>query len=394
MLTKTLPFRKATVCIFTRVSLLFSVVLLAACDMQMVGNTGPQVDTSRAVPVALLVPRSSADGGAILSQSLENAARLAMADLNGAQIDLRVYDSGGQASTASAAAAQAVNDGARIILGPVYAGAANAAGLAVAPAGVNVLSFSNNPDIAGGNVFILGTTFDSVASRLSGYAARQGRGNVFVVSADDVAEASGRAAILRAISTTGARLAGEATFPLSQQGVTSSAPAIAQQIQSTGANSVFLTSGTAGALPYLVDLLPEHGVSPAVTKFIGLQRLDIPSSALSQPGLQGAWFALPDPARTEAFRARYVAAYGGAPHPIAGLAYDGIAAIGALIAQGRSDALTAAALTQGAGFAGSNGTFRLLRNGSNVRALAVAEVRNNQVVVIDPAPRSLGGPGF
>jgi hypothetical protein len=154
-----------------------------------------------------------------------------------------------------------------------------------------------------------------------------------------------------------------------------------------------MTSGTAGALPYLVDLLPENGVSPATTKFIGLQRLDIPASALSQPGLQGAWFALPDPSRSEAFRQRYASAYGSAPHPIAGLAYDGIAAIGALIAQGRSDALTAGALTQGAGFAGSGGTFRLLSNGSVERALAVAEIRSNQVVVIDPAPRSLGG-GF
>ncbi len=355
---------------------------------------GPTVDTGRAVPVALLVPRSSPDGGAIIAQSLENAARLAMADLQGAQIDLRVYDSGGQPGTAASAAQTAVADGAQIILGPVFAGAANSAGLAVASSGVNVLSFSNNPDIAGGNVFILGTTFDDVAQRLTRYAARQGRGNIFVVSGQDVAEATGRDAILRAISQTGANLAGQASFPVSQQGVTSTAPAIASQIQAAGASSVFLTSGTAGALPFLVDILPENGVSPATTQYIGLQRLDIPSSALSQRGLQGAWFALPDPERSAAFRARYQAAYGGAPHPIAGLAYDGIAAIGALVAQGRSDALTTGALTQSSGFAGSGGTFRLLRDGSVERALAVAEIRNNQVIVIDPAPRRLGGAGF
>ena len=389
MLTITRPFRKAA----ARATAVFAVLLLAACDVQMPSG-GPTVDTGRAVPVALLVPRSSPDGGAIIAQSLENAARLAMADLQGAQIDLRVYDSGGQPSTAASAAQTAVADGAQIILGPVFAGAANSAGLAVASSGVNVLSFSNNPDIAGGNVFILGTTFDDVAQRLTRYAARQGRGNIFVVSGQDVAEATGRDAILRSISQTGANLAGQASFPVSQQGVTSTAPAIASQIQASGASSVFLTSGTAGALPFLVDILPENGVSPATTQYIGLQRLDIPSSALSQRGLQGAWFALPDPERSAAFRARYQAAYGGAPHPIAGLAYDGIAAIGALVAQGRSDALTTGALTQSSGFAGSGGTFRLLRDGSVERALAVAEIRNNQVIVIDPAPRRLGGAGF
>ena len=388
MLTTTLPFRKAA----ARIVAFFAVLWLAACEVPTAG--GPRVDTGAAVPVALLVPRSAPDGGAIIAQSLENAARLAIADLQGARIDLRVYDTGGQPGMAAAAAQTAVQEGAQIILGPVYASSANAAGRAAAPAGVNVLSFSNNPEIAGGNVFVLGTSFDNIAGRLTSYAARQGRGNIFVVSAQDVAEQAGRDAILRAISRTGARLAGQASFPLSQQGVTAAAPSIAGQIQASDANAVFLTSGTSGALPFLADLLPENGVSPATTQYIGLQRLDIPQSALTQPGLQGAWFALPDPSQSEAFRQRYASAYGSSPHPIAGLAYDGIAAIGALVAQGRSDALTASALTQGAGFAGSGGTFRLQNDGSTERALAVAEVRNNQVVIVDPAPRRLGGAGF
>ncbi len=170
------------------------------------------------------------------------------------------------------------------------------------------------------------------------------------------------------------------------------APRIASQIEASGADAVFLTSSTAGALPFLADLLPEKGVGPSTVQYIGLQRLDIPASALSLSGLQGAWFALPDQTTTDRFRARYAAAYGGDPHPIAGLAYDGIAAIGALARQG--DAPTARALTQGAGFAGTGGPFRLRADGSNERALAVAEIRNNQVIVLDPAPRSFGGFGF
>ena len=50
----------------------------------------------------------------------------------------------------------------------------------------------------------------------------------------------------------------------------------------------------------------------------------------------GGWFALPDPSLNERFKSRYQAAFGEAPHPIAGLAYDGIAAIGALVKSGRS----------------------------------------------------------
>ena len=79
---------------------------------------------------------------------------------------------------------------------------------------------------------------------------------------------------------------------------------------------------------------------------------------------------------------------------MAGLAYDGIAAIGALVAQGNANALTAGALTQGAGFAGVNGPFRFRADGTNQRGLAIAQIQNNQVIVIDPAPRSFGGVGF
>ena len=71
-----------------------------------------------------------------------------------------------------------------------------------------------------------------------------------------------------------------------------------------------------------------------------------------------------------------------------------IAAIGALISQGRRDALTGRSLTQSAGFQGSGGVFRLLANGTNQRGLAIATVRNNQMVILDPAPRSFSGAGF
>ena len=110
--------------------------------------------------------------------------------------------------------------------------------------------------------------------------------------------------------------------------------------------------------------------------------------------MQGGWFALPDPARAGAFRSQYQAAYGSEPHPLAGLAFDGIAAIGALASQGRSNALTGAALTQGAGFQGATGVFRLRADGTNQRGLALATVRDNQVVVISPAPNGFGGAGF
>lgn len=347
-----------------------------------------------AVAVALLVPGGSGQAtDELLARSLQNAARLAITDLGGAaKIDLRVYNTAGNAAQAQAMALQAASEGAQIILGPVYAQEAAAVGVAVAGQGINVLSFSNNAAIAGGNVFILGQTFDSTAGQLARYAVRQGLGRIQVVYEKTTAGEAGRAAIQSGIQRAGGAVAGVSGYEFSQNGIVAAMPGVVAAIRANGANAVFLTADTAGALPLVTQLLSENGVNPAVTRFIGLTRWDIPAATLALPGVQGGWFALPDPGLYTQFTSRYTASFGEPPLPISGLAYDGIAAIGALARNGSG--FSGAALTQGAGFAGVGGVFRFLPNGTNERGLAIAQVRNSQVVVIEPAPRSFGGAGF
>lgn len=378
-----------------RLAVALSAVALAACQPVATSGTGPAVDPTGPVPVALMVPGASgASTDQLLARSLENAAKLAVADLGGVRIDLRVYQTTGQAAAAGGLAQRAVADGARIILGPLFAQEANAAGVAVAAQGVNVLSFSNNTDIAGANVFVLGPTFENTARRLVGYAASQGQRRVMIVHDRTPAGEAGRAAIARAIAGTGSSLVSTVGYEFSQNGVVQAAPQITATARGAAADALFFTADTAGSLPLITQLLRDQGLTPAQARYLGLTRWDIPQATLALPGVQGGWFALPDPAAYQAFQARYQAAYGEAPHPIAGLAYDAVAAVGALLRSGRSDALSRASLTQGSGFAGVGGVFRLRADGTNERALAVAEIRNRQVVVIDPAPRSFGGPGF
>ena len=379
-----------------RIGLLLAGLVLAACQSGTSPSAGaPAVSDGSVVPVALLVPGGSSDSNDnFIAQSLENAARLAIADLGGVQIDLRVYNTQGSPEQAGAMAAKAVDDGAAIILGPFFALEANAAGLAVASRGVNVLSFSNNPDVAGGNVFILGQTFDSTARRLAGYAVSKGLDRVMIIHDPDPAGQIGMAAIQRAVTGAGGSVAAVGTYEFSQNGIVQAVPQIVASAKSSGANAMFLTADNAGALPLLSQLLLENGVGANTTQFIGLARWDIPPATLALPGVQGAWFALPDPATNQQFRARYQSAFGEGPPIYAGFAYDGIAAIGAIAKQGGAGALNAAALTQGAGFVGVGGIFRLRSNGTADRGLAIAQIQNSQVVIVDPAPNNFGGVGF
>lgn len=385
--------RKSVARIFAFVSLAW----LAACDVTLspTANVGPQIDPDDPVQVALLVPGGSdVPGDALIARSLENAARLAIADLDGVQIDLRVYNTGGNPTQAAEVAVAAVNDGAQIILGPLRADAANAAGVAVAGRNVNVLAFSNNPTIAGGNVFILGPTFENTANRLVRYASRQGINRYMVLHGQNLAGEVGRDAISRAVQGNGGQVVAVESYPLSQQGIISSTQGIVRTARSSGAQAIFTTAEANADLSIVTTVLPEAGINLDTTTFIGLTRWDTLPQLSALPGVQGGLFAMPDQSTSALFANRYSASFGERPHPLSGLAYDGIAAIGALIAAGNDQALTKAALTTPQGFRGTGGVFRLLPNGMNERGLAVATIQDNQVVTLEQAPRNFGGAGF
>ena len=192
---------------------------------------------------------------------------------------------------------------------------------------------------------------------------------------------------------SGANFTGSTSYDFTPDGVVGAIPTIKSQVTSTGTQALVFSSDSAGALPILAQLLPENGLGPATVQYMGLTRWDIPASTLATSGLQGGWFTMPGTNAMTAFKSRYNASYGASPHPLAGFAYDGIAAIGALLATGEADALTRTKLTRTDGFAGVNGVFRLLPDGTNERGLAIAEVRDGTAVIIDPAPRGFGGSG-
>ncbi|WP_179378294.1 penicillin-binding protein activator [Jannaschia marina] len=369
---------------------------LAACNVAVPslggGSGGDGVSGDGPTKVALLLPyESSRSTDAGVARSLENAARLAASDLGEGVVSITVYPTQGTPAGAGAAAGRAVGEGAQVILGPLYADNAAAAGVAAARSGVPVLSFSNNTSIAGGNVWVIGNTFENTARRVLSYAAAQGRNRVLVTHANNANGQIANSAVVAAAQGTRAQITGSVPYELSQQGIQSAVPGIAARARETNSNAVFLTGNTSGDLPVISQLLSEAGIGGEEFRFLGLSRWDIPAEALQLPGLQGGYFALPDPAPLSQFRTRYSAAYSGQPHPIANLAYDGMAAIGAISRRGAT--VGRGSLTSNAGFAGTGGVFRLRGDGTIDRALAVAQIVNRQIQVVSPAPKSFGGAG-
>ena len=351
-------------------------------------SDGPMIDPTQPVQVALLIPKSY-EKTASIAESLEQAAQMAIADLGDIHIDLRVFDTGGNPEQAALVARQAVQEGAKIILGPLLAENAKAVGAAVADSGVNVLSFSNNASIAGNNVFVLGPTFNNTANRLVSYAASQGKTKAVIVHPRTLEGELGKAALENATQSSTLEIVAIEAFEFSQKGVIDSVAKIKAKMLETEADTLFLAANAARALPLLVQLLPEAGINPKEVQYIGLS-LDIPRQIIELAGFQNSWIASPNRQVSANFSSRFTEGFGSPPHQLAGLAYDGLAAIGALVKTGQKNAVTKTALTQASGFQGVSGAFRLLADGTNERALAIAKIERKKVVLIDAAPVIFG----
>lgn len=370
-----------------------ALVLLGACATIAVpgagGDDGVAVDVNQPVRVALLVPLGASDPNLQqIGRDLVNAGRLAQADVRNADIDLVVYETGGTLAGGQAAATRAINEGAKIIVGPLLSTETAGADPVARNAGVKLLTFSNNPEIAAPGVFLLGVTPGASAGALVGFARGRGLNNFGVLYVQGETDAVIRDSVIAAVNAAGGRVVSTQAYPYSQQGVSDTVAMMSVTLQNAGADAVFLTErSTAGIV---ADGLRANGLTVDRALLMGLQPWGQDADTLGRASLQGAVYAAPDPGLLAAFQGRYANAYGSAPHELAVLAYDGVGAVGALIAEARASGgapFSTARVTQAQGFAGANGAFRFSPDGLSQRNLAIVEVRGGGAAVISRAAR-------
>jgi branched-chain amino acid transport system substrate-binding protein len=349
-----------------------------------------RVDVGQPVVVALLTPSSSSNPGAAqLGQALENAARMAAADLDDPLLRLQVYDTGGDAGRAAAAANQAAADGAALILGPLFAESTRAVAGSASGNGLNVISFSTDSSVAGGPVFLSGFLPEMAARRISGYARSQGYGPLGVLYPQTP---YGQLALRGAEAAVGPAIVVRTSYPRTNEGIPPATGAFATQVQQTGARGLLIAESGQG-LQYVAALLGEAGLGAPNQRFLGLGEWDT-RSTLETPVLAGGWFASADPQALRGFVERYRGRYGTVPPQLAVLGYDAVQIAGQLLAEARqtgsADPFAQAAITRPQGFTGAVGPIRFLPDGLGERGMAILEVGAGVFQVIDPAPVAFG----
>lgn len=340
------------------------------------------------VKIALLLPISASGSTRAVAKALKQAAELALFDFDNPNVSLVPKDTKGTPAGARAAAESAIRDGAELIIGPLFAQEVRGAADVARRAGVPMIAFSSDEKVAGNGVYLLSFLAGRDVPRIVSFAMSRGKKNFAVLVPQTAYGRIAEAAFAKAVAAGGGSAPVRASFPSGNaSGMAGPVKQIANAIKSgQQIDALFLPAGR-GALPSLAPLLASAGVTSASVQFIGTGQWDYPNIGRQQ-ALVGGWYPAPDPKGWGKFADSYSKTFGGKPPRIASLGYDAMSLAVSLSQNPKGQRFTYTQLTRASGFAGVDGLFRLLPDGTSQRGLAILEVAPSGPRVISPAPRS------
>ena len=347
--------------------------LAATGDPNRIGS-GP-------VKIALIAPLTGPNGPSAVGLSLRNAAELAVAAFDGADVTVIVKDDQSSPAGARAAAQAAIAEGAELIAGPLFSANVREVGAVARMAGKPVIGFSTDATVAGRGVYLLSFQVEAYVDQIVDYAAARGKRSMAALIPDTDYGRVAEAAFLTAAARNNVRVMAVERLP---------SPAAAQKIAGLGAqiDALFIPE-QAEAMAGLSQALASAGIDGKRVQILGTGVWN-DARVLKLAALQGAWFAAPDNGGFNGFAASYRDKFGADPARVATLAYDAIALSVALARQQGAERFTERVLQGTSGFSGTDGIFRFRADGQNERGLSVQMIGNGTTSVVSPAPRSFG----
>jgi ABC-type branched-subunit amino acid transport system substrate-binding protein len=376
----------------TALGLILGAPLLGACAggagslfNSQAGPSGPAeqpaaVGTGQ-VKVGLILPLSASGNAGVAAQSMRNAAEMALAEFQNPNIQLLIKDDGGNAQGAQQGTQQALDEGAEMILGPLFASSVAATAQLTRAKGVSVIAFSTDSSVAGRGVYLLSFLPESDVNRIVEYAAGTGKKSFAACLPDNAYGNVVEATFKQAVGRKGGRI-----VAFEKYGADRAAPA-RTVAQSLGQADALFLADDGESVVTTADALTAAGANLKNIQLLGTGLWDNPRVSAS-PVLQGGLYAAPDPAGFRSFSGRYRAKFGADPVRTATLAYDAVALVAALARTQGPQRFSSEVLTNPSGFAGIDGLFRFRTDGTNERGLAVMRVASGGSQPVAGSPKS------
>jgi ABC-type branched-subunit amino acid transport system substrate-binding protein len=343
----------------------------------------PMVAGTGQVKIGLILPLSASGNAGVAAQSLKNSAEMALAEFQNPNIQLLIKDDGGNPQGAGQGAQQAVEEGAEIILGPLFALSVPSTAQVARARNVSVIAFSTDSTIAGRGVYLLSFLPESDVNRIVEYSASIGKKSFAALLPENAYGNVVEVAFKQAVGRRGGRI-----VAFEKYGADRATPA-RTVAQALGQADALLMADDGDSVVATADALTAAGANLRNIQLLGTGLWDNPR-VFASPSLQGGLYAAPDPAGFRAFAGRYRTRFGGEPVRTATLAYDAVALVVALARTQGGQRFSPEVLTSASGFAGIDGLFRFRPDGTNERGLAVMRVGNSGSAPVAGSPKSFG----
>jgi len=335
------------------------------------------------VKVGLILPLSGSGNAGVAAQSMKNAAEMALAEFQNPNIQLLIKDDGGNPQGAAQGAQQALEEGAEIILGPLFALSVPSTAQVARTRSVSVIAFSTDSSIAGRGVFLLSFLPESDINRIVEYSASIGKKSFAALLPENAYGNVVEVAFKQSVGRRGGRIV---AFEKYGSDRTTPARNVAQAL---GQADALLIADDGDSVVATAEALAGAGANLRNIQLLGTGLWDNPR-VFASASLQGGLYAAPDPAGFRAFAGRYRTRFGGEPVRTATLAYDAVALVAALARTQGAQRFSQDVLTNPSGFSGIDGLFRFRPDGTNERGLAVMRVGNGGGVAVAGSPKSFG----
>lgn len=367
-------------------------ILLAACQIIPNGgqpkSTGPvsqpsQSPSASRLPedhnrhrVALLVPLSGRN--AAVGKSLSNAATMALLDTSADNLRITTYDT---AKGAGEAAAHAIADGNKLILGPLMRENVAAIRNHARPAHVPIITFSNDVTVARPDVFVMGYIPSQSIDRTVAFAIKQGAKRFAALIPNGEYGQRTLTALRQSVARHGATMVTTEFYDRSNTSIISAAG----RLRDRGGFDTVLIADDAKLAEMAAGQLKKAGA--ALPSIIGPELWSGEASLTHTPAMRGAWFSAVSDARYPQFVKSYRARFGMDPYRISTLGYDAVLLTLRIARDWRpGQPFPTHKLLDPSGFLGLDGPFRFNRNGIGERAFEVREVENGTFKIVSPAP--------
>lgn len=309
--------------------------------------------------------------------------QLALNDWKGTPtIELLPRDTGGTAEGARRAAESAVQAGATLIVGPLLGAEVPAVAEVSRPAGIPVLSFTNNAATAAPNVYVLGILPQTQVERLISFARSQSARRYVLVTPDDLYGKIIEDSFRPVVTAMGGQIVAVERYAPNMNGASG---AVKRAAGVGGGMDALLLAGNGDTLLLASTFVPYYDIDSKQTKvLIATVGWDDPRLQ-QEAALYGAYMAAPLTAKREEFARRFKQAYNRDAPLLASLGYDAAALAAAAIREAGTSGMTVA-LTNPSGSEGYDGVFRLKPDGVNQRLLPIVQFQRGGAKVVETPP--------